>query len=1264
MIGKSKEFSNINGYSRDEVYKATLEYFKGDTLATDVWINKYALKDSYGNIYELTPDDMHKRIAKELYRIESKYPNPISENDIYDKLKDFKYIIPGGSSMAGIGNEGQITSLSNCFVIGTNEKTDSYGVIMRTDEEIVQLSKRRGGVGTDLSHIRPGGSVVKNAALTSTGIVPFMERYSNTIREVGQCIEENQRILTKNGLIKIKDCKIDDYVWTKKGWVRVNNILSNKKTVYEIKTKFGFKISTSKEHIFLTTDNFNTKEQKLGDFKIGDPIILLNGTNINKDYIGLTNNNFQKSTFKSSNQFGSYDKIVECKHDLIMIPEILDEKLAYILGFSYGDGCVENKKGVLNNIRIACEHKRPELKNKLLNYIKDIFGYDAKVCGGDGALDRICVGNMELCSFLFENELLKEKSGEIKIPGKIFNSSTSVQAAFLSGLFDADGYASGSKRGYVFSTISEDLKSDIQTLLMSMGILSKVHIEKRENGWKDLYSVVVIGALNQRKFVEMFTESIKVNEKKYISRRDFYKSPYSAKSLNIKYNDYSYISGDGFLSINTLNKYYGGNIETLTQDYIESITEKEEVITKDLCLDDEHLFWCEGFYVHNSGRRGALLLSISSKHPEAEQFMDAKLGEGKITGANISLKLDDEFMESVIGNGEYIQQFPVNTDIPKITKKIDSRKLFDKLIHNAWKSAEPGCLFWDTIIRESIPDCYDDLGFKTISTNPCGEITLCDSDSCRLLAINLYSYVDNPFTINSKFNYDKFEKDVVIAQRFMDDIVDLEIEKIDKILDKINSDSESEDIKRNEKNLWLRIKDKCVRGRRTGLGITGEGDMLAALGITYGTKDGTEFSSNIHKILAINAYKSSCIMGKERGEFPIFDYEREINNPMIKRLSEANSELGDMLKVGRRNIALLTIAPTGTISILTKTTSGIEPVFLPIYKRRRKINGDSENSNINFIDENGDKWEEYIVIHQKFLKWMKVNGYDIDDVKTYSEEQLSELVSKSPYHNATSNDVDWVEKVRMQGCIQKWVDHSISVTVNLPSNTTEDIVRDVYISAWTNGCKGITVYRDGSRSGVLVSNKKEEKTVNEILKDTTAVKRPEKLECDVLRFHNNYNKWIGFTGILDGRPYEIFTGLEESFPIPTYVKGGWIKKIKNKGDEIGRYDFIYLDKDGYEQTIIGLNRAFKEEYWNYAKLISGILRHGMPIPNVVNLVKSLNIDSDGSINTWINGVGRMLKSYIKDGTEATGMVCPECGSNKLNYQDGCVSCSCGWSKCS
>jgi ribonucleoside-diphosphate reductase alpha chain len=833
-------------YTYDEAIKATRDYFGGDDLAAKVWASKYALKDSFGNLYEKTPDDMHRRLASEIYRIEQKYPNPIPLQAIYEAFRDFKYIIPQGGPMTGIGNDYQIASLSNCFVIGNQGDSDSYGGIMKIDQEQVQLMKRRGGVGHDLSHIRPKGSPVLNSALTSTGVVPFMERYSNSTREVAQ-----------------------------------------------------------------------------------------------------------------------------------------------------------------------------------------------------------------------------------------------------------------------------------------------------------------------------------------------------------------------------------------------------------------------------DGRRGALMLSISIKHPDAESFIDAKLEAGKVTGANVSVKITNEFMEAVENGTNFRQQYPINAEKPKYSKDIDARKLWNKIVHNAWKSAEPGVLFWDTIKRESVPDCYADLGYETVSTNPCGEIPLCPYDSCRLIAINLFTYVNNPFTPRASFDFNLFKEHVHLSQRIMDDIIDLEQEKIDAIIAKIDADPEDPELKRVERNMWANIRHKTGEGRRTGIGITAEGDMLAALGLRYGTDEATDFAVNVHRTLAVEAYRASTEMATERGAFPIYSTERERNNPFISRLREADPEMyAGMEKNGRRNIALLTIAPTGSTSLMSQTTSGIEPIFMPFYKRRRKVNPNDQDVKVSFIDEVGDHWEEFVVFHHKFIDWMRVNGYKYEEVREMSEEMISSIVEKSPYYKATANDVDWVAKVRMQGAIQKWVDHSISVTINLPAEAKEELVSELYLTAWKEGCKGATVYRDGSRAGVLVSNSKEEK------KNEWSPLRPKILEADVIRFQNNEEKWIAFVGLKDGVPYEIFTGLQddEMFPIPKSIVKGRI--LKNKDDAGNtRYDFQYTDKYGYKNTLGGLSHMFKPEFWNYARLISGVLRYGMPAKDVVELVSSMKLDNE-SINTWKNGVERSLKRYIPNGTKAKGK-CESCGSTAVVYQEGCLRCSdCGASKCS
>ncbi|NQU35544.1 MAG: adenosylcobalamin-dependent ribonucleoside-diphosphate reductase [Bacteroidetes bacterium] len=849
QVNLNREPGKKKHYKHEQVFEAATKYFGGDTLAANVWMNKYALKDSENRFYELTPDEMHKRLANEIIRIENKYKNPMTFDSVFEVLKDFKYIIPAGSPMAGVGNDNQISSLSNCFVIGNDGDSDSYGGILKIDQEQVQLMKRRGGVGHDLTHIRPKGSPVKNTALTSTGVVPFMDRYSNSTREVAQ-----------------------------------------------------------------------------------------------------------------------------------------------------------------------------------------------------------------------------------------------------------------------------------------------------------------------------------------------------------------------------------------------------------------------------DGRRGALMLSIGIKHPDSEDFIDAKMEQGKVTGANISVKLDDEFMKSVKDGTTYTQQYPVNSANPTYKKEINSRELWNKIVHNAWSSAEPGILFWDTVIRESIPDVYPEHGFKTVSTNPCGEIPLCPYDSCRLIALNLYSYVEQPFTKDAYFNGDLFTKHARMAQRIMDDIIDLEIEKVDMIISKIDADPESHEIKQTERKLWEKIREKSIQGRRTGIGITAEGDMLAALGLQYGSNDAITFSTEVHKLLAIEVYRASVDLAEERGSFEVFDATREVNNPFIQRIKKHAPHVYDkMQKVGRRNIAMLTIAPTGSISICTQTTSGIEPVFMVSYKRRRKVNPNDKNVTIGFVDEVGDSWEEYNVFHPKFETWLKINGYDIKDVKSKNDDELNEVIKQSPYYNATSNDINWVNKVQMQGDIQKWVDHSISVTVNIPENATEELVSQIYLKAWESGCKGMTIYREGSRSGVLVKGDKKEN--KDDFRDSIAPSRPKTIEADIIRFQNNYEKWLAVIGKINDKPYEVFTGKAEDFYLPPYVETGWVTKVKKKGERT-RYDFEFDDKQGYRIVLPALSRSFEQELWNYAILISGVLRHGMPLTYVVNLISNLTVPED-NINTWKNGVVRALKRYVPDGTIAAEKLCPNCKEETVVYEDGCLICkSCGDTKCS
>lgn len=1366
-------------YSREEVYNATLKYFKGDELATNVWINKYALKDSYGNIFELTPDDMHHRIAKELARIEKKYPNSLSEETIYKLLKDFKYIVPQGSPMAGIGNDLQIASLSNCYVI-SDENIDSYGGIMRTDEEQVQLMKRRAGVGHDLSGIRPKGSPVKNSALTSTGVVPFMERYSNTTREAAQCIEENQRVLTRRGLIPIKNIVAGKRVWTRKGWVKVEKVLENgKKSIYNITTKFGHSIKCTKDHLFVSCNEHGSIEKTINEIGIGGPICLLPGTACYQRPIQLSHTKFNKTIRVKANHLGTYGVIEHNRYNKCTIPKELDGKLAYLIGYLHGNGCTY-KRGESAYLSVSVNSKDTDIIDKVTNYTTELFGLKKSHKGGNGNWTVIRVGNSEICSFLEENGLEKNKSKSLFIPSIIFHAGSSLQASYLSGLFDADGYASGPKKGYVFSTASKRLADDISVLLLANGIMSKIHIEKdRGESWSDIYSVSVVGAISQKRLVEFCNYSEKIKTSAWVSKRDNYLSPYTSCQLGISHNKYSFIPDcNNFISINALSRCQEYTGEVLIQDYIEKIEYVGELPTYDLQLEEEHLFFCEGFYVHNSGRRGALMLTISIDHPDSEDFIDAKLEKGKVTGANISVKITDAFMEAALKGEKYGLKFPINSDNPKYTKEIDASKLWNKIIHNAWKSAEPGVLFWDTLIRESVPDCYEDMGFKTISTNPCltgdtyvaltngknvtmrelaevgedvevftldhkgyickrylrspritgynekiyklvlddesevrttgnhkfrlyngqykevkdlkntdilftfpiiynlgikevvedgyenvyngtvddyhnffvsgkdsnhflnnlqcGELPLCGYDSCRLLVLNLYSYVNHPFTPGAYFNYELFRQHVGYAQRFMDDIIDLEIEKIEAILAKIESDPESDDIKEVEKKLWLKIKDKCLKGRRTGLGITALGDMLAAMGLKYGSKSGNDMAEEVQEELAGCAYKESNLMASERGCFPIYNSELEKNNPFLRRIGQTGYE--------RRNIALLTIAPTGSVSILTQTTSGIEPAFMVSYKRRRKVNPSDKDVNITFVDEVGDSWEEYHVFHHKFITWLEVNGYNVEEVMKYNDGALQEVIMKSPYYKATANDIDWVSKVQMQGLVQKYVDHSISVTVNVPHETSVDMVKSIYEAAWKAGCKGCTIYRDGSRSGVLVSDSSPKLNKFGYL---DAVKRPKELDARLHIVTANGERYGVLVGLLDDNPYEIF-----AFPASSYSKAdGKIIKVKK-----GEYRF-----NSEEFEINNLETAaLYPEGQVLTRLVSGLLRHGTNPYFIIEQIDKtpLEIVSFGKV------LSRVLKTYIKEDSLKGKLKCNDCGSTNVSLQEGCLMCNdCGSSKC-
>lgn len=1370
-------------YSRNEIYESTLEYFNGDELATEVWINKYCLKDSFGNYYEKNPNDMHKRIAKELYRIENKYPNPISEDEIFETLKGFNRIVPQGSPMSGIGNDFQVVSLSNCFVIGNGGNSDSYGGIFKIDQEIAQLQKRRAGVGTDLSYIRPKGSPVKNSALTSTGIVPFMERHSNTTKEVAQDGRRGALMLTvsikhpdaedfidakltagkvtgANVSVRIDDefmnavknntdyiqtypvninikqdsnLRVEDLEYNKlyknslgfhkkinarKLWNKIiynawkcvpydteimvyeNNVLKkikigelydkdkdkfyyeipslnlktrkiekkeisdfqkykNDKDVYEIKTESLKSASATEDHIFYLLDNESglIKECEISKIKPNDYLIVSNRnkTSNDNDSLGVVSllkdmKNIHISTDKikdilhsNKEKFGKYNngewkinsyirygKIpinIFHTHNLdILLDEILlhnnkyyyygveipdtiklNNEILFFIGLFYAEG--DMKK---NCIRLSIHKNEIKFYQNILDEISKTFkcNWNYKINGNSATITFHS-------SFLVQFFNLLKIDKTKKIFELLWSLKDELIGSFLNGLFSGDSAIS--KNGVI--SISQNRKyliNDIHKLLITQGIHGKI----------DSY----------------FNNNKIINNKVVLKNSTTYRLTLYKQYNDLFYKKVGFVHED---KKNILSKYrYSNTRNKFGYPIKENLKEKLRIFENSNISQD----------------------ILDKQIEERSDYLDIE----DLSYIN-RIKSDDVHYEKVISvekkkkNSEFVYDLTVNDN--------HTFMLSNGIVLS--NSAEPGILFWDTVINESIPDCYADLGFKTVSTNPCGEITLSESDSCRLLALNLYGYVANPFTSESYFDWDLFKKDVMIAQRYMDDIVDLEIEKIDSILNKIKSDPEDELIKLYEYKLWEKIKSAAINGRRTGLGITAEGDMLAALGFTYGTDEANNFSENIHKTLKLEAYRSSVILAKERGAFPIYDNEREDNNPFIERIKSEDIELYTLMQeFGRRNIALLTIAPTGTVSIMTQTTSGIEPVFMPVYKRRRKINPNDKDARIDFIDDEGISWQEYPVFHHKFETWLEVNGYDLKIVKSMTFDQVNEIVKKSPYNKATANDVDWVKKVEMQGMVQKNVDHSISVTVNLPNDISEEMVAKVYETGWNVGCKGITVYRDGSRSGVLISDsEKKEKEKLELFQEIHAPKRPKRLKAEIIRFQNNLEKWIAVVGLMDGRPYEIFTGkLENGLSmLPTSVKECEVVKNIIEVDGVDdnnnpikikkkRYDIEYIDSNKMKQIHTGVNHAFNPEYWNYAKLISGNLRHGMPLVYVYELVSSLNLRDD-VLNTWKNGMARVIKRYIKDGEKMKGL-CPECGSDNLEFVEGCLTCkNCGSGRC-
>lgn len=1230
-------------FSFEDAKKATLEYFNNDEIATDVFLKKYALKDAEGNYLEDTPDAMHKRLAKEFARIEKKYENPMSEEEIYGLFKDFKWIVPQGSPMSAIGNPYKIQSASNCFVV--QSPRDSYGGVCYTDQQEVQIAKRRGGIGFDISTLRPRGTPTANAAGTSDGIEVFMERYSNSCREVAQCIAEGERVLTNSGLKQIQDVDPkNDKVWTKKGWVRVlDKISSNNKKIFKLETSEGFSIKTSEDHIFITENNGELKECKLKDLEEGDSVVLIPG--VYTECSGFELDDF-KYTLKGLNKSNRLNNDVT-------LPKVLSPDLAYILGVAYGDGSIEyDSFNEPLNLSIACGHAHPKVQEHLVSCIKKVFNINASIRKGDGAVNRVNINSKIVLGWLKNNNILNQKSHEISMPLAIFQSPASVQLSFLSGFFDADGTNGGPKKGYTFTTTSYCFAKDIQTLLMSTGIISKLHIEDRtKKEWRNLFSVSVTGTHAQKKLIEYFELGYFRSQKiynKFISKRDNYLTPYKAKTIGVKQNDYNFIPSDTYISANAFNKIASeNNLDgLLIKSRIKSIQEEPSIKTYDLSLESEHLFWCEGFYVHNSGRRGALLLSLSVHHPDIETFIKIKRDLKRVTGANISIRLTDEFMNAVKKGKDFELRFPVEPDAEHIVKKkISSKYIWDEIIKSARDSAEPGLLFWDNVKKNTPADCYEDVGYGSVSTNPCGEINLSPYDSCRLMVLNLFSFVIKPFTKDSFFDFESFREKAVKAQRLMDDMVDLEVECIDKIIAKIESDPEPESIKAIERDLWHNIKHTCINGRRTGLGITALGDTLAALGVQYGSKKSIEETEKIYRALAVGAYESSVTMAKERGAFPVFDYNKEKDHNFISRIINESDFLKENYpKYGRRNIALTTTAPTGSVSIMTQTTSGIEPAFMLGYTRRRKINPEDKGVKVDFVDDIGDRWQEYKVYHHKYKMWMDISGKEDE--------------KESPYYGGLANDIDWVSSVKLQAAAQKWICHAISRTCNLPNDVSYETVSDIYMEAWKSGCKGFTVYRDGSRSGVLVSTKEKEEAPK--FSENRAPKRPQSLPCDIHQVNIKGEAWTVLIGLMDDRPYEIFGGLSSTIEIPKKYKKGMLIKHPRKS-VVSVYDLkIGEGEDTF--TIKNVVKVFDNPTEGaFTRTISLALRHGAPIQFLTEQLQKDDKDSD--MFSFSRVIARVLKQYITDGTKASGK-CPECGSDEVMYIEGCLTCpSCGYGKC-
>lgn len=1257
-------------YDYKEAIDQSIQYFNGDELAANVFLGKYALRDNAGNLMECSPEQMHRRLAKEFARIEnSKFKNPLSESQIFDLFDRFKYIVPQGSPMFGIGNDYQLISISNCYVV--ESPLDTYSSIMKTDHDMVQISKRRGGVGTDISHIRPAGVAVHNASRSSTGILGYMERYSNTIREVGQCLHENTCILTQTGLKEIKHINSGEKVWCENGWVSVNRVIKNKKPCLKISTKSGRNIICSKDHILHSIDG----EKSAGNFKIGDSITSIIGEGWEtKVEIPLENINCENYDWNNHSQTIVRD-----------MPKTLTKELAYLIGYSYGDGYVDNKNNHNVGISLSLSNDWPDIKEKLINAAELFLNYKGSIKSGCGNCEILSFSSVQLTEFLRINGLLKEKANKIKFPEKILNSNSDIFFSFISGFFDADGSVIKSKKSYKICSIVKSFLEKIQYIFMAHGIACKIHTENRSKlGWQDLHTLTISGQKSQTLFRKYMNESIKVNSVQFKSKvRDFTRTNYKIKDFGsvsskhtyiIDNNQYiTYSTSDRLLKDLNLNK----NVRLL-QDYVSNIEEYENGIEQDvydLCLDHTHLFSANGFYVHNSGRRGALMLTLDIHHPECviplfpeniekvivkgdgksvrdiettNEFYDpnkldfctVKFDRTKVTGANISIRLSKEFLDALEKNEKFEQRWPVDArekgKEPVISNWVDARKVWKKIIHAAWQTAEPGIINWHEVINYNAVDCYNKYNFNTTSTNPCSELPLCVEDSCRLLLQNLFGYVENPFTENAKFNFDLFENHAKIAQRLMDDMIDLEIEKIDKIIAKIDSDPEPEDIKKSEKDLWIRIRNKCVSGRRTGTGITAEGDMLAALGLKYGSEESISFVEKVHKIQKLASYRSSVDMAKELSPFPIWNWELEKDSLFLQQIKQEDLQLYiDISKYGRRNIANLTIAPTGSVSILTQTTGGIEPLFnLNSYTRRKKINPGDNVSKVDFIDQNGDRWQNYIVYHPKVKMWMDITG------KSDTKE--------SPWFGCCAEDLDWTQRVKLQAAAQKHIDHAISSTINLPSDVSEERVAEIYETAFKLKCKGMTVYRDGCRSGVLI---KDTNSKPESLQKTNAPKRPKELNCDIYHTKANGDEFFVLVSLYHGLPYEVFAGKDPNNQI-SHQKTGTLKKTRR-----GHYTLTVKNKECIENVCDLLT----DEQAVITRLISLSLRHGAGIEYVVDQLEK----SPGGMTSYGKALSRVLKKYIPNGLTVTGQTCSNCGSSDIVRQEGCLTCkSCGNSKCS